>query len=94
MRDNCVQFASAAPTIWAECIGKDTCQTNKFETKWGFSANCTSCWVQLNDCAMSICVSQCLKDSNPQNCQDCIQDECSPETETCTGYPNWPIACP
>ena len=94
LRDNCKQFASQAPALWVKCKGDDDCQTQDFENQWGFSANCTSCWVQLNDCAMGICTKKCLQDFNTNECQTCIMDECSPQTEICSGYPQWPITCP
>ena len=94
LRDNCQAFAQQAPAIWLKCDGKDSCQTNAFESQWKFSANCTSCWVELNDCAMEVCAKSCVQHPSSANCITCIQDTCSPETETCTGYPEWPITCP
>eukprot|EP01084_Bolivina_argentea_P095937 172456_1 len=94
LRDNCRQFATQAPGIWVSCNGNDECQEKAFENQYGFSSNCSSCWVQLNDCAMGVCVKQCLQDFNPQECETCIINKCSPQTEICTGYPVWPITCP
>eukprot|EP01083_Nonionella_stella_P083735 231600_1 len=94
LRDSCKEFVEAAPAIWVKCEGNDDCQTKQFEKHWDFSANCTTCWVQLNDCAMDICVKECLRDFNTQQCKSCIMGKCSPETEICSGYPQWPIDCP
>lgn len=59
------------------CVIKDT----------GLSDACATCFGAEIKCAATKCMTQCISDSNSQQCKDCRAQNCDPAFTTCSGTP-------
>ena len=74
-----------------ECFGEpEGCGPRCISNGSGLSFACATCFDFANSCPFRRCFQQCLADPNAAPCQACLQNECLPEFQVCSGLDELP----
>lgn len=70
------------------CLGNAACFTSCWSDRLAYTEGCTQCWAGTCTCSGTVCLVPCLPVvGNPEECNRCVIENCTPETEACTGIP-------
>merc|ERR1719336_3819929 len=82
--DGQTNFAADLKACGTQCLGGESC-TAKCIAKKGYTTDCADCFGTLTECSKDNCMMKCFPDSGSAACKTCVNDNCTPAFETCSG---------
>ena len=83
---NLAQFSEAMGSCCGGCLGIRGCFINCWLELFGYSQECSECWGSTCQCSSQFCLIVCLGPDQAA-CDQCVIDNCNPQTQACTGVP-------
>merc|ERR1719492_577991 len=77
-------FASDLSKCGNKCLGTAACSTDCIK-KLGYTEGCSTCFGDLVGCTKDNCMFDCMMDAQGSSCKSCVDKNCTPAFETCSG---------
>jgi len=84
-KDGSADFASDLSACGHQCLGDAGCTSKCIEKRRGYTAACSGCFGTLTGCTKDNCMFDCMLSATGSSCKNCVDKDCTPAFETCSG---------